>query len=159
MKKLFLIPLAILTFVACKKEPESVQIGDYQSFGEEISAEGAINSVDLLAKYETLQPGDTLELKVNSTVKEVCKQKGCWMTLDLGGDKDATVKFKDYAFFVPKNSEESDVIVEGKAFVDVTSVEELQHLAKDGGKSEEEIAAITEPKQTYSFLAKGVLMK
>jgi hypothetical protein len=50
-------------------------------------------------------------------------------------------------------------IVSGKAFVDVVSVDELKHYAKDGGKSKEEIAKITKPEVTYSFLASGVYIK
>jgi hypothetical protein len=69
------------------------------------------------------------------------------------------VKFKDYGFFVPINSDNRDVIVNGKAYVPEVSVQELQHFAKDAGKSDEEISEITEPKFTYAFLADGVLMK
>ncbi len=52
-----------------------------------------------------------------------------------------------------------EAIVNGKAFVSETSVEELKHYAEDAGKSKEEIEAITEPKRTYGFLADGVLLK
>ena len=80
------------------------------------------------------------------------------MKLDLGNDQEAMVRFKDYGFFMPLNAE-GEVIVNGKAFVSETSVEELRHYAEDAGKSAEEIAAITAPKRTYSFEADGVLLK
>ena len=51
------------------------------------------------------------------------------------------------------------MIVNGRAFVTKVPVEELKHYAKDSGKSEEEIAAITEPEFTYAFEADGVLLK
>jgi len=66
------------------------------------------------------------------------------------------VRFKDYGFFVPKDISGKDVIVEGKAYSTEVSVEELRHYAEDAGKSKEEIMAITEPEQTYAFLATGV---
>jgi len=69
------------------------------------------------------------------------------------------VKFKDYGFFVPKDIDGEEVIINGKAFVNEVSVEEQRHYAKDAGQSEEEIAAITKPKKTYSFEADGVLLK
>ena len=47
----------------------------------------------------------------------------------------------------------------GKAFKEVTTVEELRHYAEDEGKSEEEIAAITEPVEEYKFVADGVIME
>ncbi|UPT72363.1 MAG: DUF4920 domain-containing protein [Flavobacterium sp. JAD_PAG50586_2] len=92
-------------------------------------------------------------------MKSVCKKKGCWMKMELAGDSNNFVKFKDYGFFVPLNADNSPAIVSGKAFVDVESVEELRHYAKDGGKSAAEIAKITKPETTYSFLADGVYIK
>ena len=80
------------------------------------------------------------------------------MTLDLGSEKTAFVKFKDYGFFVPMNAQKRNTIIEGKAFVEETSVTELKHYAEDEGKSQKEIAAITEPKTEYKFLAHGVLI-
>ncbi|MBT8296250.1 MAG: DUF4920 domain-containing protein, partial [Gramella sp.] len=72
---------------------------------------------------------------------------------------DPMVKFKDYGFFVPKDIEGSEVIVEGIAFIEETSVEDRKHLAKDAGKTSEEIDNITEPSRTFGFLAHGVLIK
>ena len=94
-----------------------------------------------------------------ATVKEVCQAKGCWMTLQMKDSTEVMVRFKDYGFFVPKNIAGQEVIVNGKAYVAETSVDELRHYAKDAGKSEEEIEGITEPERTYAFLADGVLVK
>ncbi len=46
----------------------------------------------------------------------------------------------------------------GYAFRDVTPVDELRHYAEDAGKSKEEIAAITQPKEEMKFLASGVIL-
>ena len=81
------------------------------------------------------------------------------MSMALPGEKESFVRFKDYGFFVPKNADGSEAIVHGKAYLDVVSVAQLQHYAKDGGKSQEEIDKITEPKITYAFQADGVLMR
>lgn len=81
------------------------------------------------------------------------------MTLNLPKDEDVMVKFRDYDFFVPKDIEEKEVVVSGKAYVTQVSVEEQQHLAEDNGKTEKEIAQITQPKRTLSFLADGVQIK
>ena len=51
------------------------------------------------------------------------------------------------------------MVVEGKAFLKEVSVKDQQHFAEDAGKSAQEIAAITEPKQELAFLANGVLLK
>jgi hypothetical protein len=155
MKKVGVLIVFIIAIIACKKEEVKV---DYASFGEKITAENAITKDQMILKFKALKTGDTIDVKFASTVSKVCKTKGCWMKIDLGDEQETTVKFKDYGFFVPMNSEERQVVVNGKAYVSVISVEELQHFAKDADKSEEEIAKITDPKFTYSFLADGVLM-
>ena len=74
-------------------------------------------------------------------------------------DKNIMVRFKDYGFFVPLDASGKEVIVKGKAYVNKVSVADLKHYAEDAGKSEEEIAEITEPKIEYAFEANGVLIK
>jgi hypothetical protein len=81
------------------------------------------------------------------------------MKLDLVKGESSFVKFKDYEFFVPLNADGNEVIVNGYAFVDVVSVDELKHYAKDAGKSKEEIAKIKKPEVTYSYTATGVYIK
>jgi len=81
------------------------------------------------------------------------------MNVALNDDENAFVRFKDYGFFMPLNASGSEAVVHGKAFIEVVSIEELKHYAKDGGKSQEEIDAITAPKITYAFTADGVLIK
>ncbi len=131
----------------------------YVSFGEKINAGNAIASADMLKKYKSMKKGDTLQVKFASVIREVCKKKGCWMSMQLPNGEESFVRFKDYGFFVPKNADNSNAIVSGKAYIDVVSVAELQHYAKDGGKSQEEIDQITEPKITYAFQADGVLIQ
>lgn len=141
--------------MSCKCKEESVA---YATFGEKISVDNAISKEEMMAKFETMKAGDTLETKFISKVNKVCKSKGCWMKIDLG-DEESMVKFKDYGFFVPMNSEDRKVVVHGKAYVTEQSVEDQKHYAKDAGKSEEEINSISETKFTYAFLADGVLME
>jgi len=131
---------------------------DYASFGDKILADNALSKEAMLKKYNALKSGDTVNVKFKTKIKDVCKKKGCWMALQLPGEKESFVKFKDYAFFVPLNASGQDAVVSGKAFVSEVSVAQLRHYAKDGGKSEAEIAKITEPEITYGFLADGVLI-
>jgi hypothetical protein len=159
MKKAILLGLALMA-VACKQsdiQPKDVAPG-YVPFGSKITAAGALSAAQMLAKYKTLKQGDTLAVKFKSKVHEVCKKKGCWMSLEMPGGQDAFVRFKDYAFFVPTNSDGSQAVVQGKAYLDVVPVGQLRHYAKDGGKSQAEIDQITQPKITYAFEADGVLV-
>ena len=165
-KNVLLIVLAVFVFYSCKneggnkaeKEIEKQEFS-YLSFGEKIKADNSISTAEMAEKYKNLKEGDTLNIKFSAPIKEVCKSKGCWMKLDLGNEQESYVNFKDYGFFMPMNADGREVIVNGKAFVKVATVDELQHLAKDAGNSAEEIAKITEPKYTLAFEADGVLMK
>lgn len=167
MKKILFVLLVATVMVACKNETKTEETTQeiqesqdmaYASFGDNIEAEGAISASEMVERFNALTIGDTITAKVSAKINEVCQMKGCWMKLDLGSDQDVMVTFKDYGFFMPLNAE-GEVVVNGKAFVSETSVEELRHYAEDAGKSKEEIEAITEPKRTYSFEADGVLLK
>jgi len=165
MKK-FLSLIAVLTLlVSCKEQTKTntTEVAEpaeiaYASFGDKIEAEGAITAAEMAERYKSLNVGDTLTTKVSAKINEVCQMKGCWMKLDLGNDEDVMVRFKDYGFFVPLNAE-GEVIVNGKAYVTETSVDDLRHYAEDAGKTAVEIAAITQAEITYAFEADGVLLK
>jgi hypothetical protein len=131
---------------------------EYAAFGDKILADKALTKDEMLKKYKSMKSGDTVAVKFKSKIKDVCQKKGCWMAMELPNGKESFVKFKDYAFFVPLNAADQEAIVNGKAFVSEISVAQLRHYAKDGGKTEEEIAKITEPKVTYGFMADGVLI-
>ncbi|WP_439127523.1 DUF4920 domain-containing protein [Polaribacter sp.] len=161
-----LCAIALFVFTACKetkkndiKEETKKQPLAYATFGDEISDNNALSKEQMLAKFETMNVGDTVNVKFVSSIKEVCSKKGCWMKLPLAEETETMVRFKDYGFFMPLDSQGKEVIVAGKAFVKITPVDELQHYAEDAGKSKEEIAKITEPKKEFAFEANGVLMK
>ena len=158
MKKIILA-LVIVGFFACKDNKKVAQEVQYVSFGDSINVENVIETSNLLQKYQTLKDGDTLNVKVKGIIKDVCQKKGCWVTLQLKDSLETFVKFKDYGFFMPLNASGSTAILNGKAFIATETVESLRHYAKDEGKSQAEIDAITKPEITYSFLADGVLLE
>ena len=142
----------VLIFVATlgfSQEKES-------AFGDDIS-EGKIISSDLVIK--TMGDNESMELRVEGEIKEVCQSKGCWLTMDLGNGESMRVTFKDYSFFVPKDSPGFSAIIEGVAQIEEQSVATLQHYAEDEGKSKEEIESITDPVKTLTFVASGVVIK
>lgn len=81
------------------------------------------------------------------------------MTIDLGNNEEMRVTFKDYAFFVPKDSDGKEATFKGTATFDTTSVADLQHYASDEGLAQEEIDKITEPEIALVFEATGVVIK
>jgi len=170
MKKVILTLTVVLAFFSCKDEAktakeevkettkELVDIS-YESYGKSIIADDAIAVKSMQTLYKDLKVGDSIDTKMTAKVDEVCKAKGCWMKLNLDNGEQVMVKFKDYGFFMPKDIEGKEVIVNGKAYVKEVSVDEQRHYAEDAGENEDAIAAITEPKKTYSFEADGVLLK
>jgi hypothetical protein len=147
MKRIFFLAfMAVLVTGACQQEGND--------FGAAFTAEASI-SVDEL--YAELVNNEKVEnIIVEGTVDEVCQVKGCWMTLVAGDGTSMRVSFLDYGFFVPKNISGKKVVMKGTGMVTVTSVADLQHYAEDAGDSEEEIAAITEPLEEFTFIADGV---
>lgn len=165
MKKLHLFSLLMMIFLSfnansqVSSKKKAIDITDYALFGEKFSSTKVYSNEQMLKKYESLKKGDTINVQFKSVIKEVCKKKGCWMSMQLADSKESFVRFKDYGFFVPLNADKQDAIVNGIAYIDVVSVDELRHYAKDGGKSQEEINKIIKPKITYAFQATGVLIK
>lgn len=165
MKRIYLALAIGFMVVGCnttqKKDTQAVEAEviavNYQSFGDEINDEAVLSKDEIWERYKSLKEGDTLAVKFKSEVKAVCQSKGCWMRMDLG-EEEAMVKFKDYGFFMPKDISGQEVIVDGVAFVKEVSVEEQRHYAEDAGKTPDEIASITEPKRTLSFISSGVLI-
>lgn len=167
MKKIIFI-LALFCAISCNQSGENEKKDivveeeaqdEYESFGAQISSRGSFSSSIMLEKYESLRSGDTINEKFSTKVNSVCQKKGCWMVLELPGVDDAMVKFLNYDFFVPNDIVGKEVIVRGRAFVEITSVKEQRHIAEDAGKPIDEIVAITEPKKSYGFIADGVLIK
>jgi hypothetical protein len=117
------------------------------------------NPVPATAIGEKLQGKESVTLQTTGTVKEVCQAKGCWIKVDAGNGQEMLVKFKDYAFFVPKDIAGKQVILKGRAFYKTIPVAQLQHYAEDAGKSKEEIARITQPESSLQFEADGVILK
>ena len=153
----FLIILCVSFFCLTGCKDKSAPHPDNPNlYGATLSEAAPITLGELIAKLESST--EVEKVKVKAKVESVCQTKGCWMNLmsDDQPDKTVFVRFKDYGFFVPKDIAGMEVILEGRAFVEETSVDDLKHYAEDEGKTAEEIAAITEPAEEMKFMATGV---
>ena len=139
-----------------QEDANTVGVSSYEYFGEKIDEKGAVKPADFLNKMES---SDSINVKLEAKIVTCCRKKGCWMDLDLENGTTMKVRFKDYEFFVPKDADGRMAVVQGVAKKEVIDVATLRHYAEDAGKSEEEIAAITEPEKGYSFTASGVIIK
>ena len=125
-------------------------------FGEQISVENTISGEKLVT---LLGEQDSVWVTLESKIVTNCQKSGCWMDLDVGNEDVIKVTFKDYAFFVPLDSEGKTATVEGFAKKELIPVDMLKHYAEDEGKSQEEIDAITEAEFAYTFEAIGVIIE
>jgi hypothetical protein len=164
MLKQIIAPLSIVALLAfgCNKSAKTMAAAASseikgKTFGKEITAKGAVSYDAMLSKMGTAAKLDNV--KVEGTVEAVCQAKGCWMNISSEkGAPSMHVDFKDYAFFMPKDLAGKKVVMLGHAVKEVTSVENLRHFAADAGKTKEDIAKITQPKEDIKFLAEGVLI-
>ena len=152
---LFILTLCLCIF-SCSNVPKSVMTAEGEQFGEPITKKGVITFEDMLKKMDK---DGGFEGKVVGNVESVCQVKGCWMNIvSENVEEQMFVKFKDYGFFMPLDCSGKQVVMQGKAYKEVTSVDELRHYAEDEGLSKEEIEKITVPEEELKFMANGVLL-
>ena len=149
--------IIVLSFIFCVVATLGFAQGNVEgrSFGEGVRKGDIILATQIENKLATQ---DKSEMKVQGEVVTVCKKKGCFVKLKTADNETMHVKFKDYAFFLPKDIEGKTIVIDGVAERKVTSVEALKHFAEDAKKSPEEIAKITKPKKEIVFEAKGVVI-
>lgn len=174
MKKFTLFLLSVLIF-GCAPSEETTQtdgpateaektaVNSYSEsadgihFGAKIDDAGAVSYESVLPKLAAMSgENEPEQMKIIGKISDVCKVKGCWMTMVDESGTEMTVKFKDYGFFMPFDIIGKSVALDGEVFKEVTPVDELQHYAEDAGKTKEEIAKITAPKEELKFMASGV---
>lgn len=148
----YLLNLFALFFIfSCS----TAQMSEDGFFGESFSPEKPIGVEELKT---SLVSNDKVDAVVKGKVESVCQKKGCWMNIVSDSGESVFVKFKDYGFFMPLDLAGKEVVMNGYALKEVTSVEELQHYAEDEGLSKEEIEKIQSPKEEYKFMASGVFL-
>lgn len=126
-----------------------------KTYGAAVTAEGAKPLSEL---KQVLGNQDSAKVKLVGTADAVCQAKGCWLTMKTPEGQEMRVRFKDYGFFVPKDIAGKIVVINGWAHREQVPVSDLQHYAKDAGKSDKEVAAITKPEEQLNFEADGVLI-
>lgn len=158
MKKLFftLFGLCMLCLVSVAQQNDIAPAKPGVQYGKKIDKSGAISVKQLEA---SLASTPSFKGKVQGEVVQVCKKKGCFITLKREGDnKPVMVRFTDYGYFLPADVVGKTVVVEGTAKIKEVPVEKLRHAAEDLGKSKEEIAQITAPSKEITFVADGVVV-
>jgi hypothetical protein len=85
-----------------------------------VTVTDAINKPELHAK----------PILVRGTINDVCQRKGCWLMV-TDGVEEMRVTFKDYAFFVPTDSDGRNVMIEGVVTEEEISEGAAKHYASE----------------------------
>lgn len=155
--KYLLLPLFVLGAIGLAAQSDAGPAPGFVLYGAAITPDSALS----MAEFEqAIIDLDSMEVKLAAEAVTSCAKKGCWMTVNMSDGATMMVRFRDYGFFVPtEGMEGKQIVIEGTARKQVTSVDMLRHYAEDAGKSEEEIALITEPEEGWTFEAVGVLVQ
>jgi len=120
-------------------------------FGAGVQGHEAIR-LETAAKQVKELHGRTI--RVDGLLKDVCRKKGCWTVL-RDGKTEVRVKFRDYAFFVPRDAAGRRALVEGIVTAKTISEAEAKHYAEESGDPES-AKKIKGPQKVLAFTAIGV---
>jgi hypothetical protein len=155
MKNLLIITIIASCIAACSQNSETEETVSGRYGDTTWAVADVLTGAQMM---DSLAHNDSIYATVSGPIKAACQAKGCWMNMEIANNE-MFVKFKDYSFFVPKNSAEHNAIVKGWAYLDTLSVADQIEKAKDSEATAEEIAAITEPKVELTFMADGVIIE
>ena len=114
----------------------------------------AVPLVDVLANPDAYTTG---AIVVEGLVQTCCQNKGCWMeVVPEVGKNGMRVTFKDYSFFVPKDSKGRSARMEGVVAVKTLSKDDADHLEGEGAKLNRNPDGTA---KEVSFVASGVELR
>ncbi|MGB4774683.1 MAG: DUF4920 domain-containing protein [Daejeonella sp.] len=158
IKLLLLVAIAFLASCTTKPKTELKAVENIKGtavYGDSVKND---NVIDLAAIPTAMKNESKMNMKVKGRINEVFTDKSCWMIMKLSNGENMRITFKDYNLFVPKTIKGKEVILDGFAYSDTTSVEDQQHYAQEAGKTDAEIAKITTPKIQLAFQASGLVV-
>lgn len=163
MKNITTFAFAALLFAACS--PSGNQTSEANQVKEELSQEfygeefAISNPLEVTKLNNQLGDTDSLDTQIEGFIEKTCSKMGCWLTLKLDNGESVRVT-TDHEFFVPVGGCEGlRAVVNGRAFKEETTVDELRHYAEDEGLSIEEIEKITQPEYAMVVLATGIMIE
>lgn len=119
-------------------------------FGEGVKLQKALRLRDVAKNVDAVK-GKTI--RIDGLLRDVCRKKGCWVVLK-DGKHEVRVKFKDYAFFVPRDATGRRAILQGVLSTKTISEAVAKHYAEEGGNPAA-AKSIKGPQTVLSFMATG----
>lgn len=93
-------------------------------------------------------------IKVEGEIQDVCQNKGCWLVL-TDGKNIMRITFKDYGFFVPKDSAGKKVLLEGTIEKKTIDEDTARHYAEES-KTKVDVSKINGPQEVFTMVASAV---
>lgn len=139
-----LATLILLTGIMAA-DKRAAHFGEPFTDAEKVALEKVMSSVSEYSKKS---------VKIEGEIRDVCQSKGCWLVL-TEGEHAMRVSFKDYGFFVPKDSAGKRVVVEG--VVEEKTITELaaRHYASES-RDKVDPQSIKGPQRVITMVATGV---
>lgn len=136
---------------------------------KKIVADGVVNADDIIKKLENKENLEdvliekevsvkAVKAKIEGTITEMCKMSGCWFSFKTANNIDIMVNMRGHKN-TPQDWLGKTVIVEGAAYCETLSIEELKFKAKEEGADRDLISKIKSPQINYYFLADGAILK
>ena len=126
MKKLLLILLVSVVFVACSNDPRA-KLPNTGNFGATVLTDSLKTVSDVIS---ILQTQTEASVNVTGIIEKYCKGEGCWLTLENKGGEALFVEIDKKLFVLQRNIDGKVATITGKAIKEM----------KDG-KSEMKILA------------------
>lgn len=101
-------------------------------YGEKLGTDKTIALEKVLQSPETYAGKQVV---VTGYVRQACKKKGCWMEMGVSADQNkqgCRVTFKNYGFFVPKDSAGASAKLAGTVEIKKLDKAAVAHLESDG---------------------------
>ncbi|NOZ74115.1 MAG: DUF4920 domain-containing protein [FCB group bacterium] len=131
----------LMILMACSNQKQGNVYGEAPALKTKVAIQEVLENP---AQY------DAKDILVNGTIKDVCQEKGCWLSMEADG-KTVIVRFKDYAFFVPKDAGGKTITVQGRFHTEM-----IKHDHENGTCSE---TCTEQDKANYSIVASGVIIE
>jgi hypothetical protein len=117
---------------ACSQNPATPS--NVRNFGAKLTERAATPLDQVLSNPDAFSGKEVL---TSGVVRKACERKGCWMEVATSEAADAPgcrVTFKDYGFFVPKNSAGYTTRLEGTVEVRSLEKEHVEHYESEGAR-------------------------
>ena len=136
----FLVALAGSILLSKAVQAEVTRLSEPVAVTDEAEVFGAPLNPDARPTSLAAVLGDPLEfvdtaIRIETRISKVCQKKGCFMIASSGGQA-IRVSFKDYAFFVPTDTDGKTVTLTGTLIERVLSEEQAAHFREDAGSDE-----------------------